>query len=82
MTIKHLVISGGGPIGLSYLGAMEYLIDNGFVNMDNIESIYATSAGTVIAVTLSLKYDFSTIKKYAIERPWNDVFKISAKQII
>jgi predicted acylesterase/phospholipase RssA len=82
MTIKHLIMSGGGPIGLSYLGAMEYLLDKGFVNIDNIESIYATSIGTIISVILSLKYDFSTIKKYAIERPWKDVFKISAKQIM
>ena len=56
MTIKHLVISGGGPIGLSYLGAMEYLSDNGFVNIDNIQSIYATSIGSIISVILSLKY--------------------------
>ena len=82
MTIKHLVMSGGGQIGFSYLGAMEYLTEKDFVNIDNIESIYATSVGTIISVILSLKYDFSTIKKYAIERPWKDVFKISAKQIM
>jgi predicted acylesterase/phospholipase RssA len=82
MTIKHLVMSGGGPIGFSYLGAMEYLSDNGFVNMENIESIYATSIGAIISVMLSLKYDSQTIQKYVVERPWKDVFKISAKQIM
>ena len=25
MTIKHLVISGGGAIGLNYLGILQYL---------------------------------------------------------
>ena len=82
MTIKHLVISGGGPIGLSYLGAIEYLLDNSFVNMENIESMYATSIGSIISVILSLKYDCPTIRKYVIERPWKDVFKLSAKQIM
>jgi len=82
MTIKHLVISGGGPTGLSFLGAMEYLFDNGFVSMDNIESIYATSIGTVLGVFLSLNYDWVTIKKYVIERPWKDIFKLTAKQIM
>ena len=82
MTIKHLVISGGGPIGLSYLGAIEYLLDNSFVNMENIESMYATSIGSIISVILSLKYDYQTIRKYVIERPWKDVFKLSAKQIM
>ena len=82
MTIKHLIMSGGGPIGLSYLGAMEYLLDKGFVNIDNIESIYATSIGAIISVMLSLKYDCPTIRKYVIERPWKDLFKLSAKQIM
>ena len=77
-----MVISGGGPIGLSYLGAMEYLSDNGFVNIDNIQSIYATSIGSIISVILSLKYEYSTIRKYVIERPWKDVFKLTAKQIM
>lgn len=82
MTIKHLVISGGGSIGFSYLGAIEYLSDNGFLNMENIESIYATSIGAIISVMLSLKYDCPTIRKYVIERPWKDLFKLSAKQIM
>jgi predicted acylesterase/phospholipase RssA len=82
MTIKHLVISGGGPIGFSYLGAIEYLSDNGFLNMENIESIYATSIGAIVSVMLALKYDCPTIRKYVIERPWKDIFKLSAKQIM
>ena len=82
MTIKHLVISGGGPIGIMYLGAIEYLHDEGFFKMEEIESIYATSIGTMIAVFIALNYDWETLNKYVIERPWNDVFKISAKQIM
>ena len=30
MTIKHLVISGGGPLGLRYLGALEKLEKESF----------------------------------------------------
>jgi predicted acylesterase/phospholipase RssA len=82
MTIKHLVLSGGGPVGIMYLGAIEYLHDEGFLKIEEIESIYATSIGTMIAVFISLNYDWETLNKYVIERPWNDVFKISAKQIM
>lgn len=82
MTIKHLVISGGGPIGLSYLGALEYLHDEGFWKFDDIESIYATSVGTMMAAMICLKYDWETLNTYIIERPWNDVFKLNAKQIM
>ena len=40
MTIKHLVISGGGPLGFRYLGSLEKLEQEGFWNINNIESIY------------------------------------------
>ena len=82
MTIKHLVISGGGPIGMAYLGALEHLHDEGFWKIENIQSMYATSIGTMLAVTFALKYDWETINTYFIDRPWNDLFKLTGKQII
>jgi len=82
MTIKHLVIAGGGPLGLRYLGALEKLNIEGFWDLNEIESIYGTSVGTIIGVFIALKYDWETLNKYIIERPWHDAFKLSAKQII
>ena len=82
MTIKHLVLSGGGPIGMSYLGALEYLHDEGFWKIENIQSIYATSIGTMLAVSLALKYDWETMNTYFIDRPWNELFKLNGKQIM
>ncbi len=81
MTIKHLVISGGGPLGLRYLGALEKLQQEQFWNFDDIESIYATSIGSIIGAFICLKYDWDTLNKYIIERPWHDAFKVNAKQI-
>jgi predicted acylesterase/phospholipase RssA len=82
MTIKHLVISGGGPLGLRYLGALEKLEKENFWKVDNIESIYGTSVGSMIGAFICLKYDWETLNKYIIERPWNDAFKINAQQIV
>ena len=81
MTIKHLVISGGGPLGLRFLGALEKLQQEHFWDFNNIESIYATSIGSIIGAFICLKYDWETLKKYIIERPWHDAFKVNAKQI-
>jgi len=81
MVIKHLVISGGGPLGLRYLGALEKLEQEGFWNFDNIESIYATSIGSIIGAFICLKYDWETLNKYIIERPWHDAFRVTPKQI-
>lgn len=82
MTIKHLVISGGGPILLQVLGAIQELEKNKYLNMSDIESIYGTSAGAAIGVMLSLKFDWETINDYLIKRPWQDVFPIRVQTIV
>jgi predicted acylesterase/phospholipase RssA len=81
MTIKHLVISGGGPLGLRYMGALQTLHQKEFWKTENIQSIYATSIGTLLGTFICLKYDWETLNKYIIERPWHDAFKVTGKQI-
>jgi predicted acylesterase/phospholipase RssA len=81
MTIKHLVIPGGGPIGIKALGALQYLEQNGYWSINTIETIYATSAGAIISVLLCLKFEWETINDYIVKRPWNDAFQISVNQI-
>lgn len=82
MTIKHLVISGGGPLGLRFLGALERLEKEGFWKHEHIETIYCTSVGSIIGAFICLKYEWDTLNKYIVERPWHDAFKVSPKQII
>jgi len=81
MTIKHIVISGGGPSMLQSLGAIQYLDSQEFINMNNIESIYGTSSGTLVGTLICLKYDWDTINDYILIRPWQDVFSIKAENI-
>lgn len=81
MPIKHLVISGGGPLGFRYLGALQKLQEERFWCLDDIESIYGTSIGAIIGTFICLKYDWETLNKYIIERPWHDAFKVNAKQL-
>jgi predicted acylesterase/phospholipase RssA len=81
-TIKHLIISGGGPTIIQTLGSLHYLYENEFIKVDNIESIYATSAGAIIAVLLCLRFEWQTIFDYIIMRPWNEVFPINVSSIV
>lgn len=81
MTIKHLVIPGGGPTGIKALGALQYLEEHGYWNINNIETIYATSAGAIISVLLCLKFDWETINDYIVKRPWKDAFHLDVNQI-
>jgi predicted acylesterase/phospholipase RssA len=79
--IKHLVFSGGGPIMVQVLGAIQHLEKENFVNMKNIESIYGTSAGSIIGILICLNFDWETINDYIIKRPWQDVFPIKVQNI-
>jgi predicted acylesterase/phospholipase RssA len=81
MTIKHLVISGGGPSLIQTLGAIQHLDKNKFIDLNNIETIYGTSAGAIIGSMICMKYDWETINDYVIKRPWHDVFKMNVEKI-
>jgi predicted acylesterase/phospholipase RssA len=82
MTIKHLVISGGGPILLQFLSAIQELENKNYLNTKEIETIYGTSAGALIGVMIALKFDWETLNDYIIKRPWQDVFPIKVQNIL
>ena len=73
MVIKHIVISGGGPTGLLSYGAAKHLAQQGFWSHDTVETIYGTSAGSLIGAILCLKHEWSTLDDYLIKRPWEKV---------
>ena len=52
MTIKNIVMAGGAYNGLYIIGALKYLIENSFFDINNIETIYGTSVGGFIGVLL------------------------------
>ena len=81
MTIKNLVLSGGSYNGLKTLGALKYLNDSKFYDIENIENIYATSVGSIMGVLLALKLPFENILDYAIRKPWNKVFNFTADML-
>ena len=74
MTIEHLVISGGCVWGLYEYGLLTELNKNGFWKIENIRSMYTTSAGSIVGAVLAMKIDFETLDTYLIDRPWNQVW--------
>jgi len=79
--VKHLVLSGGGQTMLQTLGVIQELERNNFIKRENITSIYATSAGAVVATLISLRFDWETINDFMIKRPWQDVFPVKVQNI-
>jgi predicted acylesterase/phospholipase RssA len=82
MTIKHLVISGGGATGFLTYGAAAYLARANFWSLANIESIYGCSIGGYMGVIFSLGYDWEWLDDYFIKRPWNKVITSSTISLI
>ena len=82
MTIKNIVISGGGPLGFQFLGALQKLEKENFWKIENIESIYGTSVGAIIGAFICLKYDWLTLNKYIIERPWHESIKVNPNHLL
>jgi predicted acylesterase/phospholipase RssA len=81
MTIKHLVIPGGGPMGIQSIGALQHLEKSGFWKIDDIKTIYATSAGAIVALLMALKFDWDSINDYIILRPWHETYHVNISQI-
>jgi predicted acylesterase/phospholipase RssA len=81
MTIKHLVLSGGGPSMIQTLGSLEHLEKNHVILRENIETIYGTSAGAMVGVLYAMNFDWDTINDYIIKRPWKEVFSVKIQNI-
>ena len=69
MVFKHLVLSGGSWKGLYMAGAINYFIDKKYLALNEIETIYATSVGTLIATLIALKIEWESVIKYFVNVP-------------
>ena len=80
--IKHLVISGGGISVFKLIGCLDVLFKENYFILSQIQSIYGTSAGAVIGITLALGFDWDIVVDYFIKRPWKDVININIQNIL
>ena len=81
MTIKHLVISGGGPTGILSYGVISQLAKKGFWHLPDIKSMYGTSIGAYVCFILSLDYDWNCLDDYFIKRPWEKLLAASTTKL-
>ena len=82
MTIKHLIISGGGANGLTFWGMIKECIKHNVINYNTIETITSTSVGSFLSVILALKYDIDVIDDYFIKRPWHETIPLGVYEYI
>ena len=82
MTIKHLILTGGGPIGFVEYGALKYLATHNIINYNNIQSIYAVSIGAFIGLLYILDLDWLWVDDFLIKRPWNKLVCFSYTNLL
>jgi len=80
--VKHLVFSGGGPIGMVEYGALKYLTERNYIDYKNIESIYSISVGGIIGLIYILNYEWAWMDDFLIKRPWNKLCNITYSSYI
>jgi len=82
MTIKHLILTGGGPIGFVEYGALKYLTTTNIINYNNIQSIYAVSIGAFIGFIYTLNLEWLWVDDFIIKRPWNKLVSFSYTNLL
>lgn len=60
-TITNLAFKGGGVKGVAYIGALKVLEDKGV--LANLEKVAGTSAGSILAILVALKYPVQSDNK-------------------
>jgi patatin-like phospholipase/acyl hydrolase len=82
MTIKNIVLSGGAYKGFYTIGALKYLSENNFYNIEEIEKMYGTSVGSLLGALLCLKLNWEDLIEYAINKPWHKSFTFSIDTLL
>lgn len=70
LPIDNLVLKGGGPKGIAYLGALAALEEKGL--LDNIGRVAGTSAGAITASLLAVGYSSKEIRDLLKNKPITD----------
>ena len=78
--LQHLVLSGGGLLGISYIGLFRYLEERKVTHQ--IKSITACSAGAIFATLFCLGYTSQDMDKLIKSLNFKDYININAESII
>tara|TARA_B110001452_G_scaffold179773_1_gene150921 strand:+ start:1174 stop:2109 length:936 start_codon:yes stop_codon:yes gene_type:complete len=82
MTIKYLVLCGGGPVGLTIYGALKELHKENVWKLENIKTIYATSIGCLITLAVILDIEWAWLDDYIIKRPWLNLMNFTSSDYL
>jgi predicted acylesterase/phospholipase RssA len=62
-----ICLSGGGVKGISFIGALEYIEENKYIELQSINNFVGTSIGSMVSFFLSLDYTIQEIKEFIMD---------------
>jgi predicted patatin/cPLA2 family phospholipase len=78
--IKHLVLSGGGLLGISYIGLLKYLEESHIIG--NLKSISGSSAGSFFGCLIALGYTSKELEIIVKTIKFKEYVNINAESLI
>ncbi len=75
--IKSIIISGGGHSVFTFYGIIKQALNTKYIVYENLESLYGTSAGSLICLLLALNIEPEVIDNYLINKPWQELFHLT-----
>jgi len=80
INLKHLVLSGGGLLGISYIGLFKYFEEKNVIK--TIESITGSSAGAIFGALLALGYTSNELNLIVKQMVFKDYLQINVDSIL
>ena len=93
--IRHLVMSSGVIYGFTFFGILKKMHQTGKINLFDLQSIHATSVGSIMGTMMALWtisptldasgekiFEWDILENYMVHRPWQHVFQFSLQNMI
>ena len=65
--VDTLILSGGGPSGIAYVGIFKALTDYEIIDKSEIKELITTSVGIIFSILYLLDYNILQIYKFSLQ---------------
>jgi NTE family protein len=79
--IDTLILSGGGPSGIAYIGILKALVEYAIIDKSELKEIITTSVGIIFATLYLLDYTILQIEKIVLEYDLNNLLNMDDLEI-
>ena len=79
--IDTLILSGGGPSGIAYIGIFRVLMERKIIHHHEIKEIISASVGVIFAILYLLEFSVDQMEKIILETDFEDIFNMSDLEI-